>query len=102
MGRKGKHATNFFFILNLFVFIIFRSSLLMSLCLFFFFDHVFSRDFILFLRSVCSNDNFKVSCDWSRVSFSRDTSRIAAGSNDGAIFIWNINGQLEGTLKENS
>ncbi|XP_031630954.1 autophagy-related protein 16 isoform X4 [Contarinia nasturtii] len=49
-----------------------------------------------------SNDNFKVSCDWSRVSFSRDTSRIAAGSNDGAIFIWNINGQLEGTLKENS
>ncbi|XP_055322060.1 autophagy-related protein 16-1 isoform X3 [Sitodiplosis mosellana] len=49
-----------------------------------------------------SNDNFKVSCDWSRVSFSRDTSRIAAGSNDGAIFVWNINGQLEGTLKENS
>lgn len=49
-----------------------------------------------------SNDNFKVGCDWSRVSFSRDISRIAAGSSDGAIFIWNINGHLEATLKENS
>ncbi|KAJ6637403.1 Autophagy-related protein 16, partial [Pseudolycoriella hygida] len=35
-----------------------------------------------------SNDNFKVGCDWSRVAFSHDGSRIAAGSADGSIFIW--------------
>lgn len=50
----------------------------------------------------CSSENFKVGCDWARVSFSRDISRVAAGSNDGHVFIWNINGQLEATLRDNT
>uniref|UniRef100_A0A2M4BJF6 Putative autophagy-related protein n=1 Tax=Anopheles marajoara TaxID=58244 RepID=A0A2M4BJF6_9DIPT len=46
------------------------------------------------------NDNFKVGCDWSRVAFSPSGSRIAAGSADGSVFIWNINGPLETVLKD--
>ncbi|XP_037909527.1 autophagy-related protein 16 isoform X2 [Hermetia illucens] len=49
-----------------------------------------------------SNDNFKVGCDWARVAFNMDASRVAAGSADGSIFIWNIGGQLETVLKEHS
>lgn len=37
--------------------------------------------FFLLLAFSHSNDNFKVGCDWSRVSFSRDISRIAAGNS---------------------
>ncbi|XP_040169325.1 autophagy-related protein 16-1 isoform X1 [Anopheles arabiensis] len=46
------------------------------------------------------NDNFKVGCDWSRVAFSPSSSRIAAGSADGSVYIWNINGPLETVLKD--
>lgn len=49
-----------------------------------------------------SHDNFKVSCDWARVSFNNDATRIAAGSADGSIFIWNTGGKLETTLMEHS
>ncbi|XP_037027100.1 autophagy-related protein 16 isoform X3 [Bradysia coprophila] len=49
-----------------------------------------------------SNDNFKVGCDWSRVAFSHDGSRIAAGSADGSIFVWHVCGRLETTLKDSS
>lgn len=50
----------------------------------------------------CSSENYKVGCDWARVSFSRDTAYVAAGSNDGSIFIWNINGELVTTLKDSA
>jgi len=49
-----------------------------------------------------SHDNFKVGCDWARVCFSPDTSKIAAGGADGSIYVWNINGPLETTLKEHT
>lgn len=49
-----------------------------------------------------SDDNYKVGCDWSRIAFSSDGNRIAAGSADGSIFIWDINGRLEANLKEHS
>lgn len=51
---------------------------------------------------IASNDNFKVGCDWSRVAFSHDGTRIAAGSADGSIFIWHVCGRLETTLKDSS
>lgn len=50
----------------------------------------------------CSCENYKAGCDWARVSFSRDINRIAAGSSDGAVYIWNVNGQLEATLKDSA
>lgn len=49
-----------------------------------------------------SNDNFKVFCDWSRIAFNRDDDLFAAGSSDGLVFIWNINGNLERILKGTS
>lgn len=52
--------------------------------------------------STFSNDNFKVSCDSARVAFSPDGNRIAAGSADGSIYIWNVNGRLETTLKDHT
>ncbi|XP_055587932.1 autophagy-related protein 16-1 [Uranotaenia lowii] len=46
------------------------------------------------------NDNFKVSCDWARVAFSPSCQRVTAGSADGSVFIWNVNGPLETVLKD--
>ncbi|EDS43924.1 G protein beta subunit [Culex quinquefasciatus] len=46
------------------------------------------------------SDNFKVGCDWSRVAFSPTCQRFAAGSADGSVFVWNINGPLESVLKD--
>ncbi|XP_058055770.1 autophagy-related protein 16-1-like [Anopheles bellator] len=46
------------------------------------------------------HDNFKVGCDWSRVALSPSGTRIAAGSADGSVYIWNINGPLETVLKD--
>uniref|UniRef100_A0A336LMW7 CSON013240 protein n=1 Tax=Culicoides sonorensis TaxID=179676 RepID=A0A336LMW7_CULSO len=49
-----------------------------------------------------SHDNFKVGCDWARVCFSPDSNKIAAGGADGNVYIWNVNGPLETTLKDHS
>uniref|UniRef100_A0A8D8DWH7 Autophagy-related protein 16-1 n=1 Tax=Culex pipiens TaxID=7175 RepID=A0A8D8DWH7_CULPI len=48
------------------------------------------------------SDNFKVGCDWSRVAFSPTCQRFAAGSADGSVFVWNINGPLESVLKDSN
>ncbi|XP_055716111.1 autophagy-related protein 16-1 isoform X2 [Phlebotomus papatasi] len=49
-----------------------------------------------------SHDGFKVGCDWSRVSLSSDGTYIAAGSADGAVYVWNVAGRLETILKDHS
>ena len=50
------------------------------------------------LRSLQA-DGFHVACDWSRVAFSADGQYLAAGSSDGAVFIWNVgSGVLEHAL----
>lgn len=49
-----------------------------------------------------SNENFKLSCDWARASLNANGTKIACGSSDGLIYIWNIFGQLETTLKGHS
>lgn len=49
-----------------------------------------------------AHDNFKVGCDWARVCFSPDGTKIAAGGADGNVYIWNVNGPLETTLKDHS
>lgn len=48
------------------------------------------------------HDSFRVYYDSARVAFDRDTRLIAAGSNTGLIFIWNLNGNLEKILQTNS
>lgn len=45
------------------------------------------------------NEHFKISCDFARASFNSSGLKIACGSADGAIYIWNVNGFLEATLK---
>ena len=46
-------------------------------------------------------DGFKVGCDWTRAVFSPDNEYVAAGSSDGAIFIWNLaSGKVETILKD--
>ncbi|XP_030370056.1 autophagy-related protein 16 isoform X2 [Scaptodrosophila lebanonensis] len=52
--------------------------------------------------STFTNEHFKVSCDFARATFNSNASKIACGSADGAIYIWNINGFLETTLKGHS
>ncbi|XP_017865674.1 PREDICTED: autophagy-related protein 16 isoform X2 [Drosophila arizonae] len=52
--------------------------------------------------STFSNEHFKISCDFARASFNSGASKIACGSADGAIYIWNVNGFLETTLKGHS
>lgn len=49
-----------------------------------------------------SHDNFKVGCDWSRICFSPDSSKVSAGGSDGSIYIWNVNGQFETVLKDHT
>ncbi|XP_037948458.1 autophagy-related protein 16-1-like isoform X1 [Teleopsis dalmanni] len=46
-----------------------------------------------------SHENFKLSCDLARASFNSGGTKIACGSADGLIYIWNISGHLEATLK---
>lgn len=51
------------------------------------------------VRTFCA-ENFKVGCDWSRASFSPDGEWVACGSQDGSVFIWNLNsGRVEKVLK---
>ncbi|XP_030557871.1 autophagy-related protein 16 isoform X3 [Drosophila novamexicana] len=52
--------------------------------------------------STFSNEHFKISCDFARAAFNNCASKIACGSADGAIYIWNVNGFLETTLKGHS
>lgn len=47
-----------------------------------------------------SEDNFKVGCDWSRVALSCDGTKVAAGSADGSVYVWDVSGRLETVLKE--
>lgn len=47
----------------------------------------------------CRNEHFKISCDFARASFNCGATKIACGSADGTIYIWNVNGFLETTLK---
>ncbi|XP_065371314.1 autophagy-related protein 16 isoform X2 [Calliphora vicina] len=49
--------------------------------------------------STFSDEHFKLSCDWARASFNMNATKIACGSADGAIYIWNIMGHLEAELK---
>ncbi|KAM7364246.1 autophagy-related 16 isoform 3-T3 [Cochliomyia hominivorax] len=46
-----------------------------------------------------SDEHFKLSCDWARASFNMNATKIACGSADGAIYVWNIMGKLEAELK---
>ncbi|EDX14908.1 GD17638 [Drosophila simulans] len=52
--------------------------------------------------STFTNEHFKISCDFARASFNSSGLKIACGSADGAIYIWNVNGFLEATLKGHS
>ncbi|XP_043070978.1 autophagy-related protein 16 isoform X2 [Drosophila grimshawi] len=52
--------------------------------------------------STFSNENFKISCDFARAAFNSVATKIACGSADGTIYIWNVNGFLETTLKGHS
>lgn len=36
-------------------------------------------------------DDFRVGCDFTRAAFSPDSQYVTVGSNDGSVFIWNIN-----------
>lgn len=47
-----------------------------------------------------SDDGFKVGCDWARVSLSSDGTKVAAGSADGSVYVWDVSGRLETVLKE--
>ncbi|XP_059217834.1 autophagy-related protein 16 isoform X2 [Stomoxys calcitrans] len=49
--------------------------------------------------STFSNEHFKLSCDWARASFNMNATKIACGSSDGVIYIWNVMGNLESELK---
>ncbi|KAL1506114.1 hypothetical protein ABEB36_005538 [Hypothenemus hampei] len=50
-----------------------------------------------------SGEGFKVSCDWSRATFSPDGQYIAVGSADGGVYIWGVShGKVETILKEHN
>lgn len=55
--------------------------------------------FHLFFYDFLSDEHFKLSCDWARASFNMNATKVACGSADGAIYIWNIMGKLEAELK---
>ena len=50
---------------------------------------------------ICSADGFHVGCDWSRAVFSPDGQYVIAGSQDGALFVWNKStNHVEKVLRE--
>ncbi|XP_023237021.1 autophagy-related protein 16-1-like [Centruroides sculpturatus] len=54
------------------------------------------------MRTFCA-DGFKVGCDWTRAKFSPDGHYVIAGSQDGAIYIWNTSsGKIEKVLREHN
>lgn len=44
------------------------------------------------------DDSFRVACDTARASMDRYSKFVAAGSDDGNIFVWNFDGALEKVL----
>ncbi|XP_027517614.1 autophagy-related protein 16-1 isoform X7 [Corapipo altera] len=51
------------------------------------------------VKQTFSAQGFKCGSDWTRVVFSPDSNYVAAGSADGALYIWNVlTGKLEKTL----
>uniref|UniRef100_A0A8C5X723 Autophagy related 16 like 1 n=1 Tax=Malurus cyaneus samueli TaxID=2593467 RepID=A0A8C5X723_9PASS len=51
------------------------------------------------VRQTFSAQGFKCGSDWTRVVFSPDGNYVAAGSADGALYVWNVlTGKLERTL----
>ncbi|XP_026227791.1 autophagy-related protein 16-1 isoform X4 [Anabas testudineus] len=54
------------------------------------------------VRQTFSAQGFKCGADWTRVTFSPDSSYVAGGSADGALYIWNIlTGKVDRTLDRN-
>ncbi|XP_042210496.1 autophagy-related protein 16-1-like [Homarus americanus] len=50
-----------------------------------------------------TGDGFHVGTDYTRATFSPDAMYVAAGTGDGAVYIWNVNtGKLEKTFREHS
>ncbi|XP_067622848.1 autophagy-related protein 16-1-like [Eurosta solidaginis] len=49
-----------------------------------------------------SHENFKLSCDWARASFNSCGSKVACGSSDDFVYIWNVLGEFEATLKSHT
>ncbi|XP_010219057.1 PREDICTED: autophagy-related protein 16-1 isoform X1 [Tinamus guttatus] len=51
------------------------------------------------VKQTFSAQGFKCGSDWTRVVFSPDGNYVAAGSADGALYVWNVlTGKLERTL----
>ncbi|XP_055923095.1 autophagy-related protein 16 [Eupeodes corollae] len=46
-----------------------------------------------------SNESFKLSCDWSRAAFNYNATKVACGSSDGLIYVWNVASKESYTLK---
>lgn len=46
-----------------------------------------------------SNESFKLSCDWTRAAFNYNATKVACGSSDGTIFVWNVATKESYTLK---
>ncbi|XP_029026191.1 autophagy-related protein 16-1 isoform X3 [Betta splendens] len=54
------------------------------------------------VRQTFSAQGFKCGADWTRVTFSPDSSYVAGGSADGALYIWNVlTGKVDKVLDRN-